>query len=230
MADMTLAANVGNGTTSFRTVSSRTETNSYGDPTSYVTYEFTATADSGWTFSRWEYRRRITTWDTTGGSYSPPTWGAWTTFSGPAVTTKEFVREEVTYGTIFGDLHSEFEYEVRAVFVQATYSVSVQVSSDSPANSGSVTGGGNGFNYNSSCTVTAFPNSGFIFKKWTTTDSAQAVAVSESASYTFAVTGNVTLYAHFVRAATGKLLYGSSNTLLHGASGTLLYDDERNPT
>ena len=222
MAHLTLAANTGNGTTSYQTVSSRTATDSSGGTTSYVTYEISATAADGWTFSHWEYRYTQT--------------GQWSTDTTPWISGQDWTRlyignpgtvewqheADVEYG-VLGTYHSEREYEVRAVFVQATYSVSVQVSSDSPANSGSVTGGGNGYGYNSSCTVTAFPNSGFIFKKWTTTDSAQAVAVSESASYTFAVTGNVTLYAHFM-SATGKLLHGSSGTLLHGSSGTLLYD------
>lgn len=229
MAHVTLAANVGNGTTSFQTLSSRTETDSYGDTTTYVSYEFTANADAGWTFSRWEERHKVTTWDTTGGSYAPPSWSGWREFSRSAVATQEFEREGAIYGTIFGDIHSEYEYEVRAVFVEATYSVSAQVSTDSPANSGSVMGSGT-YRYNSTCTARAFANSGFEFKKWTTADNAQAAAVSTDATYTFAVTGDLTLYAHFVRAATGKLLYGSSNTLLHGASGTLLYDDERNPS
>jgi uncharacterized repeat protein (TIGR02543 family) len=117
-----------------------------------------------------------------------------------------------------------YEYEFRAVFTEdAGYTVTVLVATSSPALGGTVSGGGS-FASGSSCTVTATPNQGYSFEKWTATDSAQDTALSLSASYTFTVTGNVTLYAHFNRATTNLLLHGSSNTLLHGSSGTLLHD------
>ena len=127
------------------------------------------------------------------------------------------------YGGTWGSGGTHYEHEVRAVFAEEVFTVAVDVSSESPANSGSVSGGGT-FASGASCTVTATANNGFEFVKWTQTGGSGAPAVSTDASYTFTVTVSVHLYAHFRREATGLLLHGSSNTLLHGSSGTLLHD------
>ena len=97
------------------------------------------------------------------------------------------------------------------------------VASDS-AGIGFVSGGGSDYHLNDWCTVTAYTYAEYKFVKWTTTDSAQATAVSTNAIYQFRVTGDTTLYAHF-RQPTGKLLCGSSGKLLCGTAGKLLYDD-----
>ena len=70
-----------------------------------------------------------------------------------------------------------------------TYAINV---SASPNNGGSVTGGGT-YNYHQSCTVTATPNMGYTFVNWTE----NGTVVSTNASYTFAVTANRNLMAHF---------------------------------
>ena len=70
-----------------------------------------------------------------------------------------------------------------------TYTVNV---SANPTNGGSVTGGGT-YNYNQNCTVTAMPNTGYTFLNWTENGS----VVSSNASYTFTVTENRNLVAHF---------------------------------
>ena len=67
----------------------------------------------------------------------------------------------------------------------------VTVSVD-PINGGMVTGSGT-YNYNQSCTVTATPNTGYNFINWTENGN----VVSTNANYTFTVTGNRTLVAHF---------------------------------
>ena len=76
-----------------------------------------------------------------------------------------------------------------AHFTQNTYTVTV---SANPANGGTVTGGGT-FTYGQSCTVTATVASGYTFINWTENGS----FVSSSATYTFTVTANRNLVAHF---------------------------------
>jgi hypothetical protein len=62
----------------------------------------------------------------------------------------------------------------------------------SPSADGTVSGGGT-FAEGTSQTVTATPNSGHTFFHWTK----NGAVVRTSASYTFALTGNVTLVAVF---------------------------------
>ncbi len=69
------------------------------------------------------------------------------------------------------------------------YTVSV---SANPTNAGTVSGGGT-FQQGQSCTVTATPANGYTFVRWTE----NGTQVSTNASYTFTVTGNRTLVAHF---------------------------------
>ena len=61
-----------------------------------------------------------------------------------------------------------------------------------PADGGTVAGGGT-FNYGETCTVTAMANEGYTFVNW----SQGFFSVSNEASYTFTVTSNVNLTAHF---------------------------------
>jgi hypothetical protein len=61
-----------------------------------------------------------------------------------------------------------------------------------PSNGGTVNGGGD-FASGSSQTVTALPNSGFIFERWTE----NGRTVSSLASYNFTLNGNRTLEARF---------------------------------
>ena len=72
---------------------------------------------------------------------------------------------------------------------QQQYTISV---SANPNNGGSVSGGGT-FNQGASCTVHATTNSGYTFVNWTE----NGTQVSTNANYTFTVTGNRSLVAHF---------------------------------
>lgn len=224
MAQMTLAANVGQGTATFSVTGSRRD----GDSrhyTDYTTYEFVATPANGWRFVGWETRQR-TSYSSSSSAGQWTDWSSWSSFSSSLTAAREFITRTVsdysgsTWGTIYV---TGYEHEVRAVFEVDEYTVAVDVSSESPANSGSVSGGGT-FASGASCTVSATANNGFEFVKWTQTGGSGAPAVSTDASYTFTVTASVHLYAHFRRESTGLLLHGSSNTLLHGSSGTLLHD------
>lgn len=76
-----------------------------------------------------------------------------------------------------------------ANFSPVTYNVTT---SSSPANGGTTTGGGS-YNNGASCTVTATANPGFVFDNWTMNNA----PVSTNTSYTFTVTSNCNLVAHF---------------------------------
>ena len=76
-----------------------------------------------------------------------------------------------------------------ANFTPVSYTVTT---SSNPANGGTTTGGGS-YNSGASCTVTATANTGFVFDKWTMNNT----QVSTNASYTFTVTANCNLVAHF---------------------------------
>ena len=78
---------------------------------------------------------------------------------------------------------------VHVQVVNPTYTVTATAN---PSNGGTVTGGGT-FNYGQSCTVTATPNMGYTFINWTENGN----VVSTHASYSFSVTGNRNLVAHF---------------------------------
>jgi hypothetical protein len=74
-------------------------------------------------------------------------------------------------------------------YVPNSYTITV---SANPANGGTVTGGGS-YQQGQSCTVAATANTGYTFTNWTENGN----VVSTNASYTFNVTGNRTLVAHF---------------------------------
>ena len=64
--------------------------------------------------------------------------------------------------------------------------------SANPTNGGTVSGGGT-YNQGTSCTVTASANTGYTFVNWTE----NGMTVSSQASYTFTVSGDRNLVAHF---------------------------------
>ena len=76
-----------------------------------------------------------------------------------------------------------------AHFTINTYTINV---SASPTNGGNVTGGGT-FTYGQNCTVSATAASGYTFTNWTE----GSVVVSTNTSYSFSVTSNRNLMAHF---------------------------------
>ena len=69
--------------------------------------------------------------------------------------------------------------------------------SANPTNGGTVSGGGT-YAAGQSCTVSATANTGYVFINWRE----NGTVVSTSANYTFTVTGNRTLVAHFIRTYT----------------------------
>ena len=76
-----------------------------------------------------------------------------------------------------------------AHFQSQSYTISV---SSDPTAGGNVTGGGT-YNYGQNCTVHATPNTGYTFINW----KENGAQVSTNADYTFTVTGDRTLVAHF---------------------------------
>ncbi len=96
------------------------------------------------------------------------------------------VSEEANYTfSVAGDRTLKANFTVS----QNTYTINV---SANPTNGGTVTGGGS-FNQGQTCTVTATPETGFVFVKWTE----NGIKVSDDSSYTFTVSGNRTLVAQF---------------------------------
>ena len=87
------------------------------------------------------------------------------------------------------DLVANFEQDTTP-----TYTVSVAAD---PAAGGTASGGGT-FQRGESCTVTASANEGYHFVKWTK----GSATASTNATYTFTVTANVTLKAHFAEDIT----------------------------
>ena len=96
----------------------------------------------------------------------------------------------------------------------------------SPSNGGTVTGAGNYYE-NSTCTLTATPNEGYAFSKWTK----NGAEVSTNATYSFTVTGEAAYVANFVQVHTvniapnpvegGSVAFGSK-----GNRDNLVYDFE----
>jgi uncharacterized repeat protein (TIGR02543 family) len=81
------------------------------------------------------------------------------------------------------------DHNLVANFTLNTYTITA---SANPTAGGTVSGAGN-YNHGASCTLTATPNTGYTFVKWTENGS----QVSSQANYTFTVTGYRNLVAHF---------------------------------
>ncbi len=78
---------------------------------------------------------------------------------------------------------------------------------------GTATGGGT-FSSGTSTTVTATPNAGYVFIKWTV----GGAQVSTQSSYTFNVTANKTLIANFVVAGTQAVISTSASPVTYGTT------------
>ena len=142
--------------------------------------------------------------------------------------------EETTYyvcayatnslGTGFG---SEVSFTTQQT---TTYTITV---SASPTNGGTVSGGGT-YQQGQSCTVHATANSGYVFTNWTEGGS----QVSTNANYTFTVTGNRTLVAHFTYnggggnaptgAINGLFTINSNGDQVYFSQGNLQYKASTN--
>ena len=98
----------------------------------------------------------------------------------------------------------------RNIVAHFTLPLSITASAD-PAEYGTVSGGGL-FDYGSDCTLTATANEGYIFTKWTNNGN----VVSYSFNYTFSVTENTDLVAHFQSVPNGIIIgeYSASHSSL----------------
>ena len=84
-----------------------------------------------------------------------------------------------------------------------------------PTEGGTVSGGGE-YLQGSDCTVTATPAEGYVFVNWT----ANGAPVSSDAEYTFIVTGNRNLEAHFVEIPEGYHWYVNPHLYANNISVT----------
>lgn len=105
-----------------------------------------------------------------------------------------------------------------AHFQANSYTVSV---SASPSAGGTVSGGGT-YTYGQSCTVHAAANNGYTFTNWTVNGS----QVSTNANYTFTVTSNRSLVAHF--AAQPQVPTGAINGKFSVSAGQRVYFSQGN--
>lgn len=167
----------------------------------YKSYRLTATQAVGYTFAGWQNR--------TGAN---PDSIVSTTAS---VDVEILDRITKNYGQSNQYDEDGGDVVYAAVFSGGYYTVTT---ASSPASGGTATGGGQ-YQAGSTCTITATPNSGYYFVKWTSSDG----EVSTNNPHPFTVTKNITWTAKF-HLCTNLLLHGSSGTLLHGSSGTLLHD------
>lgn len=103
----------------------------------------------------------------------------------------------------------KYNRNLQAVFLDA-FTIEAETSN---ATCGTVSGGGT-YGYNASCTLTATPNSGYIFENWTKNNE----IVSCDNPYTFAVTGPGTYTAHFIP-LEGQYI-GDDNNLTNNAIPT----------
>ncbi len=107
----------------------------------------------------------------------------------------EVVSTEASYSfTVTGDR------ELMANFASQSYTISA---SANPSEGGSVSGAGS-YDYGSTCTLTATANTGYTFDNWTE----NGTIISNTAVYSFEVTGNRTLVANFADASGTGVLSG----------------------
>lgn len=96
----------------------------------------------------------------------------------------------------------KYNRNLEAVFLDG-FPITVETSNET---AGTVNGGGT-YGYNASCTLTATPNSGYIFENWTKNNE----IVSCNNPYTFSVTGPGTYTAHFIP-LEGQYVGDNNNT------------------
>lgn len=92
-----------------------------------------------------------------------------------------------------------------------------------PTTGGSVSGAGT-YNPNHICTVNAIANSGYIFSNWTENET----IVSNNATYSFTITSNRDLIAHFKRNThTITTLVGSNGSISPSGSITINHGEDK---
>lgn len=111
------------------------------------------------------------------------------------------VSSNASYSFVVNDdrtLTANFQYQQ-----PSTYTINA---SADPANGGTISGAGT-YTQGQTCTLIASANSGFAFLNWTENGN----VVSTNANYSFTVTGNRTLVAHFVANPTNYTITVSAN-------------------
>ena len=163
-----------------------------------ATYSFTVTEAGNYVahFSRDSYQITATANPTDGGTITGAgtyEYGQICTLTATAAAGYTFVNWTKNGTMVSGSATYSFTVTENASYV-ANFSLNmytVTVSAD-PAAGGSVSGGG-AYLYGSNCTVYAMPNAGYTFTNWTK----DGTVVSTDAMYTFTVTENANLIAHF---------------------------------
>ena len=105
-----------------------------------------------------------------------------------------------------------------AQFQTQSYTISA---SANPSSGGTVSGGGT-YTFGQSCTVHAYANSGYTFANWTV----NGYQVSTNANYTFTVTSNRSLVAHFTQQSQAPT--GAINGRFSVSSGQQVYFSQGN--
>lgn len=214
---MTLAASVGSGTASFLETSSRTETPT-GWTYHYATFQFSVSSTGiGWTFAGWQRRVRTTVYHD--GNTTVSEWTAWEMFSrsDPWVVELRYQTEWDIDG-VWGYSRTDYEYEVRAVFISASSSYAISVAAN-PSDGGTVSGGGT-YADGAACTISATAGSGRIFTKWVCSDGSEIT----DASYTFTVSASLTFTAQFEDGTGMPICDGTSGEIMFGENGEILFD------
>ncbi len=141
-----------------------------------------------------------------------------------ATANSGFVFDRWTENGTVVSTNANYTFQVnsnRTLVAQFVRIYTINVSA-SPTTGGSVSGGGT-YQEGQSCTVTAYPNSGSIFLRWTENGN----QVSTEANYQFTVTSNRTLVAHFQQcpngAIDGKFTVNGNGQQVYFSKGNLQY-------
>lgn len=151
---------------------------------------------------------------TTSGGGTYPT-NAWCTIS--AVPNPGYVFEKWTKGQGVVDTLPTHTFVVTtnanyvAHFVQAPSETFIITALSDPAEGGTVTGDGS-YNQGETCTLTAYPNFGYEFVKWTK----NGMDISVNPTFNFTVTENAVYVAHFTQGVSGYTISASVNPINGG--------------
>ena len=163
-----------------------------------ASYSFTVTEGGTYVahFSRVTYQITATANPTEGGSVSGAgtySHGSYCTLTASANTGYTFYNWTKDGVVVSSNPSYSFSVTENATYV-ANFNLNnyqITVAAD-PTAGGSVSGGG-AYLFGSSCTVSAMPSAGYTFTNWTK----NGTVVSTEAMYTFTVTENANLIAHF---------------------------------
>lgn len=196
-----------------------------------ATYSFTVTESASYVahFQLQNYTINVSANPTNGGSVTGAgsyNYGQSCTITATAAPNYTFLRwtengNQVSTNASYTFTVTNNRFLVAQFQAQSSYTIIV---SASPANGGSVSGGGT-YNNGQSCTVTATSNSGYTFTNWTENSN----QVSTNANYTFTVTSNRHLVANFTYNGGSNAPIGAINGLFTiNANGDQIYFSQGN--